>query len=291
MDDFDRDLSEWISQATGKRFRLSASHSLGGGCIHDARRISGEDGRDFFLKVNDESLLSSFEAEAFSLERIAETGTLRVPSPIGAFASSGKARLVLEFLPMGGKGEWHQMGRRLALMHQSRHTAFGWPADNWIGPSPQKNSPSEDWVGFYRENRLRPQMEWARGKGLDLADAESLLDALPAFFTSYHPVPSLLHGDLWAGNASFLTDGTPVIYDPAAYYGDREADLALTELFGGYPAAFYQGYDAVWPRDKGYGLRRDLYNLYHVLNHYNLFGGGYGSQSESMTSALLRRIR
>jgi fructosamine-3-kinase len=114
------------------------------------------------------------------------------------------------------------------------------------------------------------------------------MKALPSLFSDYIPKPSLLHGDLWAGNADFLEDGTPVVYDPAAYYGDREADMALTELFGGYPEEFYKGYAEIWPLDSGYRTRKTLYNLYHVLNHFNIFGGGYGNQAQSMIQTLLR---
>lgn len=286
----ERALGDFVTSATGHPFRLAGSRPLGGGCIHDARQISGEDGRSYFVKENTASLLPSFEAEAYALERMAETETIRVPRPVGAAEVAGRAVLVLEFLPIGGRGDWYQMGCELACMHQSQSGSFGWPTDNWIGSSPQKNGESADWVPFYRERRLLPQIEWARQKGLRLNEAERLMENLEGFFTSYDPLPSLLHGDLWAGNAGFLTDGTPVLYDPAAYFGDREADLALTELFGGFPKAFHEGYDATWERDPGYSRRRDLYNLYHVLNHYNLFGGGYGSQAESMVHSLLRGV-
>ena len=179
------------------------------------------------------------------------------------------------------------MGEQLARLHRTQVTRFGWAHDNWIGSTPQPNTENPDWIAFYTDCRLRPQVEWARNRGLPLRQAGDLEAALPRFFAGYQPVPSLLHGDLWAGNADFMADGTPVIFDPAAYFGDREAELAMTEMFGGFPGEFYAGYNAEWPLDPGYRIRRQLYLLYHTLNHYNLFGGGYGAQAEAIVRALL----
>ncbi len=169
-------------------------------------------------------------------------------------------------------------------------TQFGFPCDNFIGTTPQPNAWTDDWITFWRDQRLGFQLQLAakNGHGGQLQRlGEKLLDVLPAFFDGYTPQPSLLHGDLWGGNHAYLTDGTPTIFDPAAYYGDRECDLAMTELFGGYPADFYAAYRAAWPLDAGYAGRRDLYNLYHILNHANLFGGGYVRQAEQMMRVLL----
>ncbi|MGB8408842.1 MAG: fructosamine kinase family protein, partial [Gallionella sp.] len=167
---------------------------------------------------------------------------------------------------------------------------FGFDHDNFIGTTPQPNGWKNNWIDFWRENRLGFQLRLAaqNGYGGQLQDlGVRLLDALPVFFNSYTPQPSLLHGDLWGGNHAYLPDGTPVIFDPATYYGDRECDLAMTELFGGYSAEFYAAYRAAYPPDAGYAVRRDLYNLYHVLNHANLFGGGYARQAEQMMQKLL----
>jgi fructosamine-3-kinase len=292
MDSLESAIADCIENQSGVPFQPEDTRSLGGGCIHDAACLTGADGRRFFVKRNTVDLLDSFKAEATALRVMADTRTIRVPEPVGAVAAGNKAALVLEYLPIGGasRRDWRALGANLARLHQCSHPQFGWPGDNWIGSSPQINREDPDWIAFYRDCRLAPQVEWARQKGLRLTRAEDLMNALPSLFFDYNPVPSLLHGDLWAGNADFLQDGTPVIYDPATYYGDREADIALTELFGGYPGEFYNGYGEVWPLDRGYQIRRTLYNLYHVLNHYNLFGGGYGSQAESMIRALLRAI-
>ena len=287
-----KEIESTIAKATGSPIRISGGQSIGGGCIHNARCLTGKDGRQFFVKENRHALLPSFEAEAHSLDVMAKTETIRVPKPVGVCTDNSSAALILEYLPMGGrgKGDWRRMGAELARLHEHMNPAFGWDHDNWIGSTPQINSWRDDWITFYGECRLLPQIRWARDRGLRLREAESLIDRLPEFFQSYRPAASLLHGDLWAGNASFLTDGTPVIFDPASYYGDRESDLAMTELFGGFPEAFYAGYESVLPIDPEYSLRRDLYQLYHVLNHFNLFGGGYGSQAEGMVRRLIAAV-
>jgi len=175
----------------------------------------------------------------------------------------------------------------------STSSRFGFAQDNFIGTTPQPNSWKDNWVDFWREQRLGFQLRLAEqnGHGSQLQRlGEKLMDALPAFFVGYTPQPSLLHGDLWSGNHAFLADGTPTIFDPAAYYGDRECDLAMTELFGGYHANFYAAYRAAYPLDAGYATRRDLYNLYHILNHANLFGGGYARQAEQMMQRLLAMV-
>ena len=178
-------------------------------------------------------------------------------------------------------------------MHRYTSGKFGWTRDNTIGSTPQVNTQEADWVTFYAERRLRFQFELAAENGCAQGvqtQGETLLEKLPVFFTNYRPQASLLHGDLWGGNHAALRDGTPVIFDPAPYYGDREADLAMTELFGGFSARFYAAYRAAWPLDAGYAVRKDLYNLYHVLNHLNLFGGGYRGQAQDLIERLLSEV-
>ncbi len=291
MNSFNKDVENLITKATGESFSLADKSGIGGGCIHIASLISGTDGRTFFLKQNSADHIAGFEAEAHALEVMAAANSIRVPQPIGCGVSGRQAFLVMEYLSMGGRnGDWNAMGQQLARMHRNIVDSFGWDADNFIGSSPQLNGWSDSWIEFYRDYRLHPQMKWARKRGLGLANGNALLDSLQDFFESYSPQPSLLHGDLWAGNASFLEDGSPVIFDPAAYYGDREADLAMTEMFGGFTSAFYDGYNREWPLDPGYRIRKPLYILYHELNHYNLFGGGYGYQAESTISRLLNSL-
>jgi protein-ribulosamine 3-kinase len=186
------------------------------------------------------------------------------------------------------------LGERLALQHRRAATAFGWRRDNTIGRTPQLNGWSESWVTFLRERRLRYQLDLAARNGYSgrlQPQADALLERLHAFFTDYQPIPSLLHGDLWGGNWAVAEDGGPVIFDPAVYYGDREADLAMTRLFGGFGPDFYAAYQAAWPLDAGARTRCDLYNLYHVLNHANLFGTGYIRQAQTLIGSLLAQLR
>ena len=177
-------------------------------------------------------------------------------------------------------------------MHRTTRPQFGWWRDNTIGSTPQINTEEHDWIAFFREHRLHYQLELTATHGNTrlLRAGEKLLEALPAFYSDYTPPASLLHGDLWGGNHGQLRDGTPVIFDPAVYYGDREADLAMTELFGGFSFSFYAAYNEAWPLDAGYRVRRELYNLYHVLNHFNLFGGGYAGQAEGMIGRLVSEV-
>ena len=281
-----------VSNATGLAFSIEKSRALGGGCINAAHVIEGN-GQRYFVKLNHAGRVDMFAAEAAGLEEILRTAAIRVPHPVACGESAGEAFLVLEYLAMNGRGSGAELGRNLAAMH--RHTApqFGWKLDNTIGATPQPNPWTGDWIDFLRDQRLAHQFRLAaqNGYGGNLQrKGESLLARLDEFFTGHQPAPSLLHGDLWGGNAAYLQSGEPVIFDPAVYYGDREADLAMTELFGGFPADFHAAYHETWPLDEGYPVRKTLYNLYHVLNHANLFGGGYARQAESMLDRLLAEI-
>jgi fructosamine-3-kinase len=232
------------------------------------------------------------EAESQGLRELGQAGAVRVPEVLGAGATEVSAWLALEWLALGARTAEAEtaLGEQLALQHQRRAQAFGWFRDNAIGSTPQRNEWSDDWVVFFRERRLRYQLELAIGNGAGSGlqrRGSRLLERLGGFFTTYQPVPSLLHGDLWSGNWGTDEQGAPVIFDPATYYGDRESDLAMTRLFGGFGADFYAAYAATWAPDPGARTRTSLYNLYHVLNHFNLFGGGYLAQARSMIDALL----
>lgn len=280
-----------ISAATGEDFSARACRPVGGGCINSA--WLAEDGaRRFFVKSNRASSLPMFEAEAEGLREIAATGAIRVPNPVCAGVAGDASFLVLEYLDFSadGKGRAGELGRRLAAMHRASGSRHGWRRDNAIGATPQVNAPTENWTEFWRDNRLGYQLALAARNGYTgvlQRRGELLLSRLEGFFAGYAPAPSLLHGDLWGGNYAFARSGEPVVFDPAVYYGDREADLAMTELFGGFPAAFHAAYREAYPLDPGYRVRKTLYNLYHVLNHLNLFGGGYLGQAENMIARLL----
>lgn len=286
-------IAEAIGAATGRPFALARQEAAGGGCINRSHTLLGQDGRRFFLKLNSRGQADMFAAEAEGLAELARSGAIRVPRPVAQGTGEHEAWLVLEYLDLDGRGSGAELGRRLAQLHRTRGNTFGWHRDNTIGATPQPNAPASDWIAFYRERRLRHQLVLARTNGAGrrlLENGERLLADLAAFFPGYTPDPSLLHGDLWGGNYAY-SDGEPVLFDPAVYYGDREADLAMTELFGGFPGDFYAAYRQAWPLDPGYGARRTLYNLYHVINHFNLFGGGYAHQAEQMLARLLAEIR
>jgi fructosamine-3-kinase len=236
-----------------------------------------------------------FEAEADGLGDLAEAHSVRVPGVRAVGATGDRAFLALEWLELGAPSTAGEtlLGEQLAWQHRLSAQRFGWHRDNTIGSTPQPNAWCDDWVKFFRERRLRVQLELARRNGHDGALARrgnELLELMGAFFASHHPVPSLLHGDLWGGNWAVDAAGNPVVFDPAVYFGDREADLAMTRLFGGFGNAFYTAYHATWPLDQAAGTRRSLYNLYHVLNHLNLFGGGYREQAQAMIERLLAEL-
>jgi len=284
-------ISAAIGSATRQPFQLLAHDATSGGCINQTYRIRSQDGRRFFVKLNDVRHHFMFIAEAAGLNEIAATQTIRVPQPVAHGSANSHSFLVLEYLDLNNRGNAQRLGAQLAALHRCTSTRFGFAQDNYLGTTPQPNAWADDWVAFWREQRLGFQLRLAaqNGYGGRLQTlGEKLLGALPAFFAGYAPRPALLHGDLWSGNQAFLADGTPVIFDPAPYYGDRECDLAMTELFGGYPADFYTAYRTAYPLDAGYAARKDLYNLYHMLNHANLFGGGYARQAEQMMQKLLR---
>lgn len=286
-------LSAAIAEATGQAFQLVSHRQIGGGCINEAHHLLGRDGRDYFVKLNAADKLEVLIAESAGLTEIAAIRTVRVPRPVIHGRCGARAFLVLEYLELSGRGSEAQLGEQLARLHHVSAQGFGFAQGNFIGTTPQQNGWTQDWVAFWRENRLGFQLKLAAQHGYGgrlQALGEKLQEALPAFFNGYTPQSSLLHGDLWGGNHGYLRDGVPVIFDPAAYYGDRECDLAMTELFGGYGADFYAAYRAAWPMDAGYAVRRDLYNLYHVLNHANLFGGGYARQAEQVMQRLLTEI-
>jgi len=295
----DQDLVQTIGRAigvaNGRPFRIRARESVGGGCINAAWRVSGDDGQAYFVKLNAAGQTDMFAAEFAGLAELRAAGGVRVPAPVCAGASARASFLVLEYLEFGrgGASAYENLGRQLAALHRVTRPEFGWSRDNTIGATPQPNRPGDDWVRFWRERRLGHQLALAAARGHRgrlQQRGERLMSALPALLAGHAPAASLLHGDLWSGNHAFTRDGEPVIFDPAVYYGDREADLAMTELFGGFPASFHHAYRTAWPLADGYELRKVLYNLYHVLNHLNLFGGGYRAQAEGMIDALLSEV-
>ena len=290
-----RDIEQHIQDIIGGRFSVEKAQALAGGCINTCWAIEGN-GQRFFIKLNRPDMSDMFAAEKEALSALANTHTVKVPKPVCYGETDDYAYLLLEYLPLAPISKKAQsiLGEQLAALHAVEQPAFGWEEDNWIGATPQQNIKQNDWPLFWRDCRLRFQLELAAKNGFTgrLQNlGEKLQGKMKGLFAGYRPFPSLLHGDLWSGNAAMTTDEKPVIYDPACYWGDREADLAMTELFGGFGQDFYQAYQAVLPLDAGYGIRKDFYNLYHVLNHLNLFGGGYLHQAETIMEKLLSHIR
>jgi len=284
-----------IAEATGEDFQINNRRSVGGGCINQGYALIGDTGT-YFVKLNTASQVQMFEAEALGLKQMLETQAIRVPKPIGWGTVTDFAYIVLEWLELGGNNtqSWEQMGRQLAAMHRWNPTTqggtakgFGWDINNTIGSTPQINNWTSDWAEFFAQHRIGYQFQLARRRGGHFPQQDRLLSVIPQML-NHQPQPSLVHGDLWGGNAAVTKSGEPVIFDPATYIGDREVDIAMTELFGGFPSAFYRGYNEVSPLDEGYKQRKTLYNLYHILNHFNLFGGGYASQANQMIEQILR---
>jgi len=270
--------------------------AVGGGSIQPTYRATLADGTPLFVKAGTPDQMGRLRAESRGLETLGRVGALRVPEVLLLGGEGRHSYLVLEHLDLvpGAAGDFSRMGRALAKLHRAGAARFGFERDNFIGATPQQNSQTDLWPAFFRDQRLGPQLGQAAAgpaAGAWLDDALRIGDSIDGFFPGYQPQPALLHGDLWRGNAGFLKDGTPVIYDPAVYFGDREADLAMSEMFGGFAPEFAAAYREAWPLDPGYAVRRDLYNLYHMLNHVNLFGAGYVPQAHGLIKRLLSEIR
>lgn len=266
---------------------------VSGGDISQAARIHLANGAHLLVKWRSGSLPGLFTAEWRGLELLRSTKALRIPEVLAhsEVTATHPAFIALEWLDPGSKSghSAEALGRGLAAQHRVLAASFGLDHDNFIGANPQPNHQSDNWTNFFRERRLGSQMELAGRNGFLPTQRTRRLEALLARLDDWlpaQPPASLLHGDLWGGNWLVTTSGEPALVDPAVYYGHREADLAFTELFGGFPAAFYAAYGANWPLEKGYEERKELYNLYHLLNHLNLFGESYGGSVDS----ILRRF-
>ena len=293
-----RALAHAIAEVLAEPFEIVSAVPVGGGCIHTALEINGRAARSarrYFAKVNTPASAPMFVAEADGLAALRDSGSIRVPGVVAQGADDEHAWLVLEWMDFGALDAHSaaQLGAALAGQHRAPRERFGWGRDNFIGATPQLNGWSDDWPVFWRDRRLHAQLRLAARQRLPsrmIDRGERLAADCEVFFRTYRPSRSLLHGDLWGGNAAALADGTPAVFDPAVYVGDREADIAMTELFGGFPPEFSAAYRSHWPLDDGYTVRRDLYNLYHVLNHANLFAGDYVRQAERSIERLLSEI-
>ena len=266
---------------------ISNTRSVGGGCINNGACIQTTSGHTFFLKTNDHAPVDMFAREAEGLKALHQHGGPRVPQPY----LYGQNFLLMEDLSPGTRqfDYWPEFGHRLASLHNVIDEQYGFPHDNYIGSTPQPNPFTKDGYIFFGQHRLLYQARLARDRGLlsssDVQDVEQLENKLRDLVPPQPP--SLIHGDLWSGNAMTDSNGAPAIIDPATHYGWAEAELAMTTLFGSFPDVFYHSYEEVHPLERGYRSRFPIYNLYHLLNHLNLFGRGYHGQVIS----ILRRFR
>ena len=258
------------------------------------QKVSGADVH-YFIKTGSLNDLALLMSEKIGLETLAVAGAIKVPKVFFVGETSTCSFLICEYLDLKKDNLFSGeiLGKQLALLHQNSNEFFGLSEDNWIGLSPQKNHWHENWISFFKKYRLQPQLTWVFEHGYRSSleeKAERLMEALPLFFGQHKPKPSLLHGDLWSGNWGTINNTTPVVFDPAIYYGDREADLAMTKLFGGFPQVFYDAYNYEWALDYGFKVRQNLYNLYHLLNHLTLFGEVYLRQTIDVLEQLLSEI-
>lgn len=269
-------ISEQISECIQQDFVCNDIRDVKAGDSHKAFKIS--DGKQhFFVKTNIKIRLPHFEAEVEGLKHLSNTQLFKVPNVICSGVVSDHSFLVLEHIEMtqGNEQSWSHFGQALAELHKT-HTQrmYGWQQDNFIGLTLQPNLWKKRWDSFFAEQRIGFMLQLLAEKGHVLANIDAVVDAIKSLLKGHTPRPSMLHGDLWQGNVGFYKK-QPVLYDTAFYFGDRETDLAMTELFARFPESFYQGYNDIWPLDVDYQYRKPIYQLYHILNHALLFGGHY----------------
>ena len=289
-------LEPWLQQRLGVAVHRMAP--VAGGSIHRSWRLDLVDGSRAFLKTNRHGALPWLQAEVEGLEALAACApaTLVLPRPLACERVGDQAVLLMSWLelsPSSDPGGWHRCGLDLAALHRASlgsghgQGCFGWSRDTVIGAMPQPNGWHRDWAAFFVEQRLAHQLRLAAASGLRFNSTEPMLRWASSHLQGHQPEPVLVHGDLWRGNADLLDGGGAALYDPAVHRADREVDLAMARLFGGFPAPFFAGYQQGWPLPPDAASRVELYNLYHLLNHANLFGGGYVHQAQQVIDALV----
>ena len=281
-DELKSTIESLLSEQKGTQVSINETRTVGGGCINEACRLKTNKG-NYFLKYNSASAFPAmFEKEAAGLKMLSGTKTIPVPGVVLHGEAGKYGFLLLQYIESGNANHdfWIEFGTKLADLHRDTHTFFGLDHDNYIGSLVQKNNPHPDFCSFFILQRIEPLLKEARNKGAFSLGDTRYFDSL---FRTLHNIippekPSLVHGDLWSGNFLVSNESKPCLVDPAVYYGHREADIAMSLLFGGFDPEFYEAYNRTWPMEKGWQKRTDILNLYPLLVHVNLFGGGYARQ-------------
>ncbi len=281
--------SNQVSQNSG----IEKIFPVGGGCIHKAWCVHFQNGKKVFAKSNhiDNINMFKFERECLlALNRFANASYIRIPKPIDLISYQHISLLILEWIDLI-QSQQNRLGKGLALLHKSSTDAnnenFGWAEEGFIGSNSQLKGWDRDWGRFFVNYRLRPQLIKAAEWGVKIEEYEEILIYLRSYLNNHHPSVSLVHGDLWSGNCGSTRNGLGSLYDPACYWGDREVDISMTKLFGNFNIEFYKGYEEIWPLDNCANNRTEIYNLYHLLNHANIFGGSY----KDATLKILKDLR
>eukprot|EP01039_Chlorochromonas_danica_P003945 gene3945-4317_t len=288
LDSIGQDISRTL-QSNYQPLRWKDSYGVGGSGA-TANTVIAPNGEEFFVKRGGLASFQMLQAEFAGIQEIHNTHTIRVPKPICLGTNNYESYVVFEKVTTGGHGQPEVMAERLAAMHSkfAPNQMFGWKMDNTIGATYQPNSYSVSWSEFWDRNRLGHMLTLAKRDGANFPMEQELRNKVRYILSNHDCKPSLVHGDLWSGNQGFDRHGEPIIFDPAVYYGDREADIAMTKLFGSNARSFYETYDRLLPRPPGYELRETIYNLYHILNHFVLFGGSYLNESYRLIDRILK---
>lgn len=284
-------VSSVLGEALGENVSISDFTPASGGCINNGGTIRTTEG-SFFVKWNSATVYPGmFAAEAKGLGLLGNPAGLKIPAVSAVGQAEGNQFIIMEHIEsrMRKPDFWEDLGTGLAVLHGNTQPAFGLDHDNYIGSLPQHNKTHPSWTEFFIEERLQPMLHLLRDRGdVDsslMAMTERLFAKLDGFFPQ--EAPALIHGDLWSGNLMVGSSGEPCLIDPAVYYGHREAELSFTRLFGGFQRNFYDAYNAAFPLESDFNERVDVYNLYPLLVHANLFGGGYLEQAESIVKSLV----
>lgn len=277
-------ITDGLFQAWNEKVSITSTRSLSGGCINNVWQVVLRDGRQVLVKTNRQAPSDLFEREAEGLSALRKGSAIRVPEPIisGCLPNDDGIYLVTEWIERGKSSTsfFERFGEQLASLHRDSHgERFGFDHDNYLGSTPQPNKWRASWIDFFAEQRLRYQLDLATRKGIATGEliqqTEWLIAHLSDWLEAADELPTLIHGDLWSGNYLVDDTGAPALIDPAVYYGHREAELAMTYLFGGFQGEFYEAYQRTWPLTTGWEQRLEIYKLYHLLNHLNLFGSSY----------------